>query len=219
MSTCSSRPSPEAPESPNEQGDRRAVVDRFVAFWGTMASSWGINRTMARVHALLYCAERPLNTDDIMGRLQISRGSANMNLRALVDWRLAEKTTVPDSRKDHYTAEKDVWRIMARVIEERERREVRPVRQHLRDCVDDLQPAGDASLSEKDRILYERLQNLTELMTVVEEVSEALLPLIKTREPDRIRQLVSFIQALNQPDNQAESEPTPPDAPESDLPS
>lgn len=211
MPAASSRPEPS--HSANEDGGRRAVVDRFVAFWGDMASSWGINRTMARVHALLYCAERPLNTDEIMERLQISRGSANINLRALVDWRLAEKITVPDSRKDHYTAEKDVWRIMARIIEERERREVRPVRQHLCDCVDALRPADEASWTEADRALHERLQNLIELMSVVEEGSEALLPLIKDREVDRIQQLVSFVQVLNQTTSGA----TPEGAPESET--
>jgi len=184
---------------------RRAVVDRFVSFWGDMASSWGINRTMARIHALLYCAEEPLHTDRIMERLQISRGSANMNLRALVDWRLAEKSSVPGSRKDHYTAEKDVWHIMARIVEERERRELHPVRQHLRDCVEDLDPADADSISESDRALHERLQNLIELMEVVEDVSEALLPLIKNRESDLIKRLVAFVQSLDAPASEGES--------------
>lgn len=176
---------------------RRAVVNRFVSFWGDMASSWGINRTMARIHALLYCAEEPLHTDRIMERLQISRGSANMNLRALLDWRLAEKMSVAGSRKDHYTAEKDVWHIMARIVEERKRREIHPVRQHLRDCVEELDPADAESISESDRALHERLHNLIELMEVVEDVSEALLPLIKNRESDLIKRLVAFMQSLD----------------------
>lgn len=177
--------------------ERRAVVDRFVSFWGDMASNWGINRTMARIHALLYCAEEPLHTDQIMERLQISRGSANMNLRALVDWRLAEKKSVEGSRKDHYTAEKDVWHIMARIVEERERRELRPVRQHLRDCVEELDPSEADTIPETDRALHERLQNLIEVMEVVEEVSEALLPLIKNRESDLIKRLIAFVRSLD----------------------
>ncbi len=184
--------------APNTEG-RRAVVDEFVSFWGEMASSWGINRTMARIHALLYCVEEPLHTDQIMDRLQISRGSANMNLRALVDWRLAEKMSVAGSRKDHYTAEKDVWHIMARIVEERERRELRPVRRHLRDCVDELDPADADAISDADRALHDRLQNLVELMEVVEDVSEALLPLLKNRESDLIKRLVAFIQSLDGP--------------------
>lgn len=175
------------------------MVDQFVAFWGDMASSWGINRAMARVHALLYCAERPLNTDDVMERLQISRGSASMNLRALVDWRLVEKTSVPGSRKDHYQAEQDVWQITARIIEEREEREVRPVQNHLRACAEDLVPDGasPAACPEADRALYERLQNLIELMKVAERLSEALLPLIKNQEADVIRRLVTVAQSID----------------------
>lgn len=198
----STSPAPlDATSDPETASSRRArVVNRFVAFWGEMASRWGINRTMARVHALLYCSEYPLNTDDVMERLQISRGSANMNLRALVDWRLVEKTSVSDSRKDHYVAEKDVWCITARIIEERQERELRPVHQHLQACAEDLVPEDDSpdSCSEADRALCERLQNLVELMEVVESVSEALLPLVKNREAallDRLAALASSIDA------------------------
>jgi len=177
----------------------RETVDRFVEFWGQMASNWGINRTMAQVYALLYCAERPLNTDDIMERLQISRGSANMNLRSLVDWNLLEKTTVSGSRKDHYVAEKDVWQITARIIEKREQQEVRPVKARLQSFAEHL-ASDETALDERpeaDRQLYRRLQNLIELMEVFEGVSEALLPLVKNRNEALIKQLVSVAQSLD----------------------
>lgn len=164
-----------------------------------MASNWGINRTMAQVYALLYCAERPLNTDDIMERLQISRGSANMNLRSLVDWNLLEKTTVSGSRKDHYVAEKDVWQITARIIEKREQQEVRPVKARLQSFAEHL-ASDETALDERpeaDRQLYRRLQNLIELMEVFEGVSEALLPLVKNRNEALIKQLVSVAQSLD----------------------
>lgn len=165
-----------------------------------MATTWGINRTMARVYALLYCAGCPLNTDDIMERLQISRGSANMNLRSLVDWNLVEKITVSGSRKDHYVAETDVWQITARIIEERERREVRPVKEHLQVVADHLVPDEEPleNCSKADRELYRRLQNLIELMEVFEGVSEALLPLVKNRNEDLIRRLISVAKSLDQ---------------------
>src|SRR3712207_4865863 len=69
--------------------------ERFILFWGEMASSWWINRTMAQIHALLYASEAPLDTDEIMERLQISRGNANMNLRSLTNWDLVRKTHIP----------------------------------------------------------------------------------------------------------------------------
>ena len=74
------------------------ALARFIEFWGDMASNWGINRTMAQIHALLYAVERPLDTDEIMERLQISRGNANMNLRSLVDWNLVKKVHQHGSR-------------------------------------------------------------------------------------------------------------------------
>lgn len=185
------------------------VVGRFVSFWGNMASNWGINRTMAEVYALLYCAGRALTTDEIMERLQISRGSANMNLRALVDWGLAERTRPTDSRKDHYAAETDVWRATARIIEERERREVRPVREQLQSVADHLVPDGETleDRPDPDRRLHQRLENLVELVEVVEGVSEALLPLVKRRDEDLIRQLLTLAQSVEVPEADGDSPP------------
>lgn len=202
MATDSPNSSP--PRNSSVQGPSSSryeeTVDRFVAFWGKMASTWGINRTMAQVYALLYCVERPLHTDEIMERLQISRGSANMNLRSLVDWDLVEKSRVPDSRKDHYVAEKDVWQVTARIIEEREEREVRPVKEHLQSFADHLVPQGENvdESSEAEQRLHQRLENLIDLMEVFEGVSEALLPLVKNRKETFIRRLIQVAQSLGQ---------------------
>jgi DNA-binding transcriptional regulator GbsR (MarR family) len=201
-STPDRRPADEHAESARH----REAVDQFVTFWGRMASNWGINRTMAQVYALLYCAGRPLNTDEIMERLQISRGSANMNLRAIVDWDLAEKTRVPDSRKDHYVAETDVWTVTARIIEKREQQEVRPVREHLQGVADRLVP-DDQSLDERppaDRRLYQRLQRLADLIETFEQVTEALLPLVKAENEPLLRRLAALARSLDAAD--------PPDA-------
>lgn len=195
--TSSTSESPANDRSPSAR--HAEAVDQFVEFWGTMASTWGINRSMARVYALLYCADRPLNTDDIMERLQISRGSANMNLRSLVDWDLVEKTGVSGSRKDHYVAEKDVWKITARIIEEREQREVRPVKVRLQAIQEHLIPEEESSVEVPgpDRRLYRRLQNLVELMDVFEGVSGALLPLVKGQNETLIRQLIAVAKSVD----------------------
>jgi len=170
------------------------AVDRFVSLWGDMASTWGINRTMAKIHALLYCAERPLNTDQIMERLGISRGNANMNLRSLVDWNLVEKTQRADSRKDYYEAEKDVWQITARIIEERQRREVHPVRSQLEECADLLVDEEETieDRPEVEQVLHRRLSNLVDLVKVLEGVSEALLPLVRDENVDQIEHLLEL---------------------------
>lgn len=190
-STANDAPSPRA----------TAAVDRFVSLWGEMASTWGINRTMAKIHALLYCAERPLNTDEIMDRLDVSRGNANMNLRSLVDWELVTKTQQDDSRKDYYEAEKDVWQITARIIEERQRREVHPVRSQLEECAEVLVDEDETieDRPEAEQMLYERFARLVELMKVLEGVSEALLPLVRNKNVDQIEQLLDVALRLGNP--------------------
>jgi DNA-binding transcriptional regulator GbsR (MarR family) len=197
-----------------EDGRHEAVVDRFVRFWGEMASSWGINRTMAQIHALLYAADTPLNTDDVMERLQISRGNASTNLRALVEWDLVEKTQRPDSRKDFYVAETDVWHITAQIIEERQRRELQPVREQLEACTDALTGEGEQSpgaLPDREQVLHERLSNLIRLMELFERFADVLLPLIRERNADRIRQFMAVADALapSASDDEAESSSDP----------
>ncbi|OIN60817.1 GbsR/MarR family transcriptional regulator [Arsenicibacter rosenii] len=100
---------------------------KFVQTWGTLATQWGINRTMAQIHALLMIAPDPIDTDTVMEQLQISRGNANMNLRELMDWGLVYKQLKPGDRREYYIAEKDVWKIARQVAKERRRREITPV--------------------------------------------------------------------------------------------
>jgi DNA-binding transcriptional regulator GbsR (MarR family) len=104
---------------------------QFIQTWGTLGSEWGINRSMAQVHALLLIAPEPLTTDDIMKELQISRGNANMNLRDLINWNLVRKELLPGDRKEYFAAEKDIWEIARRIASERKRREIEPVKKTL----------------------------------------------------------------------------------------
>lgn len=191
------------PDVPATSPRHKEAVNRFVNFWGEMASSWGINRTMAQVYALLYCVERPLNTDQIMERLSVSRGSANMNLRSLVDWSLVEKTQVPDSRKDHYVAETNVWQVTAHIIEERERQEIRPVRNQLEATADHLVPEQQCleDRPEGDRALHRRIQNLIELVDVFERITGALLPLVKGQNEAVLRHLIAAVDAMDAADD------------------
>jgi len=101
--------------------------EQFILNWGVLGTQWGINRTMAQIHALLLVSSQPLSADDIMAQLQISRGNANMNVRELMDWGLAEKILKPGERKEFFTAEKDIWTVAMRIIKERKRREVEPI--------------------------------------------------------------------------------------------
>lgn len=100
---------------------------QFIETWGKLATEWGINRSMAQVHALLLVSAEPLSTEDIMDQLQISRGNANMNIRELMIWDLISKVLKPGDRKEYFEAEKDIWEVAKRVAKERKRREIEPV--------------------------------------------------------------------------------------------
>src|SRR5215475_9713532 len=110
--------------------------DEFVSQWGAIGSAWGINRTMAQIHALLITAPAALSTDDVMEELKISRGNAHSNLRDLVSWGLVRSVVRKGERKEFFEAEKDVWRMFCIVIRERRRRELRPALAVLKDCKD-----------------------------------------------------------------------------------
>ncbi|HWB62314.1 MAG TPA: MarR family transcriptional regulator [Chitinophagales bacterium] len=105
---------------------------QFVEAWGTLGTNWGINRTMAQIHALLLVSDEPLSTDEIMDKLDISRGNANMNLRALIDWGLAERKVKLGERMEFFVGEKDIWKVAVRIIRERRKREIDPMRATLR---------------------------------------------------------------------------------------
>jgi DNA-binding transcriptional regulator GbsR (MarR family) len=100
---------------------------QFIQTWGKLGSEWGINRTMAQVHAILLISPKPLCTEDIMEELNISRGNTNMNVRDLMNWDLVYKKLIPGDRKEYFEAEKDIWEVARRIIKERKKREVEPV--------------------------------------------------------------------------------------------
>ena len=101
--------------------------EKFIQAWGGFGSQWGINRSMAQVHALLLVSTDPLSTEDVMDRLNISRGNANMNLRALIDWNLVRRVLRQGERREFFEAEKDVWKIATQIIRERKKRELEPM--------------------------------------------------------------------------------------------
>ena len=99
----------------------------FINSWGVLGSQWGINRTMAQIHALLLVTADPLHAEEIMESLQISRGNANMNLRDLMTWGLVDKVLKPGERREYFSAEKDIWKVSMRIIKERRKRELDPM--------------------------------------------------------------------------------------------
>ncbi|WP_266367109.1 GbsR/MarR family transcriptional regulator [Tellurirhabdus rosea] len=146
---------------------------KFIQTWGTLATQWGINRTMAQIHALLMIAPQPLDTDVIMQELQISRGNASMNLRDLLDWGLIYKQLRPGERREFFYAEKDVWKIARQVARERRRREITPVVEVLNELknIDDSTPEAQE---------FRKVMN--NLSGVVEFADNTLNAVIKAEE-------------------------------------
>lgn len=169
-----------------------ASQDRFVQAWGQLGPSWGISRTMAEAHALLFICGRPLNTDEVMDRLRISRGNASMTLRALVEWGIVSRVHKPGDRKEYFTAEQDVWSLARQIIRERLRREILPVLASLHEIRDATRPDAPASVQVADgatdvagRISLpqapssdevarhnERIDSLLELITMLDRLAE-----------------------------------------------
>jgi DNA-binding transcriptional regulator GbsR (MarR family) len=111
-----------------------AAEHLFIRRWGEMGASWGISRTMAEIHALLYLSSEPLCTDDVMERLEVSRGNASMNLRQLVNWGLIQRIHRRGDRKEYFDAERDVWGMFDTITRERRRREVEPIVETIERC-------------------------------------------------------------------------------------
>lgn len=110
--------------------------ERFIQAWGTLGSNWGVNRTMAQIHALLLVAPDALTTEDIRKELDISSGNANMNLRALMDWGLVHKKLKPGERKEYFVAEKEMWEVVKNIIIQRKKRELEPMLRVLEELQD-----------------------------------------------------------------------------------
>lgn len=121
------------------------AVQRFVLHWGDMGSRWGINRSVAQIHALLYLAERPLTAEDIADTLGIARSNVSNSLRELSGWKLIRRSPVMGDRRDHYEAETDLWEMLARIAQGRKEREIDPAASAIRACL--VEAEGDESVN------------------------------------------------------------------------
>ena len=111
----------------------KEAKNKFIQTWGALGSQWGINKTMAQIHALLMVSPEALSMEDIMEELLISRGSASMNLRALMDWGIVYKEYKSGERKEFFTAEKDLDELAVKIAKERSKREIKPALRVLKD--------------------------------------------------------------------------------------
>jgi DNA-binding transcriptional regulator GbsR (MarR family) len=113
------------------------ITRRFVLHWGEMGTRWGINRTVAQVHALLYLAAKPLNADEIVEGLGVSRSNVSMSVKELIGWGLVRTVHLPSDRRDHLETLHDPWELFRIVFEERRKREFDPTHRELEACLDE----------------------------------------------------------------------------------
>ena len=148
---------------------------QFVASWGAYGTHWGINRTMAQIHALLLVSPDPLSQDDVMEQLNISRGNANMNIRELIDWGLVERQIVPGERREFFVAEKDIWKVFGQIVKERKKRELEPMMKLL----DQL---GEVEGDKREKEVKTFTDTVHNIQRVAEQANKALDTMVKAEE-------------------------------------
>jgi DNA-binding transcriptional regulator GbsR (MarR family) len=154
------------------------VEEKFILHWGEMGTKWGINRTVAQVHALLYLAAKPLPADQISATLSVARSNVSTSLRELQGWGIVRVVHVLGDRRDHFETLKDVWEIFRIVAEERKKREIDPTLRVLTECAKDAKvgPHGGPQTTER---LEAMLEFLTAMSGLFEEIVRMPMPALK----------------------------------------
>src|SRR5689334_20079350 len=130
------------------------VMQKFILHWGEMGARWGINRTVAQIHALLYISDKPLNAEEIADALSVARSNVSTSLKELQGWGIVRVVHVLGDRRDHFESLKDVWEMFRIIMDERKKRECDPTLALLRDCVAEAERSGSSST---DRHARDRL--------------------------------------------------------------
>jgi DNA-binding transcriptional regulator GbsR (MarR family) len=139
------------------------IQERFILQWGEMGARWGINRTVAQIHALLFLSPRPLHAEEIAATLGVARSNVSTSLRELQGWGIVKVAHMLGDRRDHFESMKDVWGMFRIIVDERQKREVDPVLAMLREATADAKKPAAADSYTRER-LADMLQ-FFELMT------------------------------------------------------
>src|SRR6266498_3840348 len=137
------------------------VQQKFVLHWGEMGTRWGINRTVAQIHALLYISEQPRNAEQIAEALGVARSNVSTSLKELQGWGIVKMVHVMNDKRDHFESMKDVWEMFRVVLDERKRREIDPTLSLLRECIAEAEKD-----EETDEYTEERLKALREFFEI-----------------------------------------------------
>ena len=138
------------------------AVERFILHWGDMGGQWGVNRSVAQIHALLYLSERPAHAEEIAETLGIARSNVSNSLKELLGWKLIRRVPVMGDRRDHYEAETDLWEMVTRIAQGRKEREIDPATAALRACL--VEADGDPRVSP---VALRRLGEMSQFLETV----------------------------------------------------
>ena len=144
--------------------------DEFIAQWGALGSQWGINRTMAQIHALLITSPGPLSTDDVMAELSISRGNAHTNLKELVSWGLVRSVVKKNERREFFEGEKDVWQMFTIIARERKRREIDPALGVLQRCAEESGKIG----TPEGKAFHDQMRQLEDFVSFASKTADRI---------------------------------------------
>lgn len=163
-------------ETTNIPNELPAAVQRFVLHWGDMGGQWGVNRSVAQIHALLYLSERPLTAEEIADSLRMARSNVSNSIKELLGWKLIRRVPVMGDRRDHFEAETDIWDMVTRIAQGRKEREIDPAAAALRACMVDAR--ADPRISP---VAMKRLADMLEFVETINRWYEQMLGVPKAK--------------------------------------
>lgn len=167
------------------------AMQRYILHWGEMGTRWGVNRSVAQVHALLYLSPKPIPADEIAETLGIARSNVSTSLKELQGWGLVQMTHVLGDRRDHFESKKDLWDLLMIIVEERKRREIDPTLNMLRDCVEvaERDKEIDPEVKKRIRTTLEFVEGMTNWYDQVKRIPKPML-LALVRLGDKVTRFV-----------------------------
>lgn len=139
------------------------TIQKYILHWGEMGTRWGVNRTVAQIHALLFLSNRPLPAEEIAETLNVARSNVSNSLKELQSWGLVRLSHQAGDRRDHFVALQDVWEIFRVIVEERKKREIDPTLTVLRECA--LEAEGDPALEQATKVKMDQVLDFLEMLT------------------------------------------------------
>jgi len=150
------------------------TIQKYILHWGEMGARWGVNRTVAQIHALLFLANQPLNAEQIVEALNVARSNVSNSLKELQSWGLVRITHVAGDRRDHFVALQDVWEVFRVIVEERKKREIDPTLTVLRACA--VEAENDPQLEQATKVKMEQVLDFLEMLTATYDDYKHLPP-------------------------------------------